>query len=108
MATLDTDNSICLPSLKLLGDYWSLRIIDVLSDGELRFCEIERKIEGVNTATLSSRLKKLELGGQISRNEHTRADVSYELTKLGIKVLPVLQAINEYSKAAKSVPGSSD
>lgn len=100
MTTLDTTNRICIPSLKILGDYWTLRIVDVLSGGELRYAEIKRRIDDMNPVTLSTRLKKLETNGLVKRTESSRADVSYALTDLGRKAIPVLEAVNAYSAAA--------
>jgi DNA-binding HxlR family transcriptional regulator len=97
MTTLNTKQPICLPSLKILGDYWSLRIIDVLSTSAERFSELQRQIGDANTATLSNRLKRLETDGVISRTEHSRAEVTYELTALGQKAIPLLVAVNEFS-----------
>lgn len=102
MTTLNTKQPICLPSLKILSDYWTLRVIDELSDGtELRFNEIERRIDGVNTATLSKRLKDMQTDGLLTRIENSRADVAYRLTALGKEAIPILEAVNNFSQAAK-------
>ena len=93
---------VCLPSLRLLGDYWTLRIIDELSDGSLRFCELERKLEGVNTATLAKRLKDMQGSGLLEREERSKADVTYDLTSLGQAALPLIDAVNEFSAANRA------
>ena len=59
----------CTPGYRLLGDFWVLRIISTLSDGQKRFSEIERTLGDINTATLSKRLAKLHEDGVIGRNE---------------------------------------
>ncbi len=99
MKTINPDKTICIPSVKLLGDYWSLRIIDVLSFGEQRFCSIQRELDNVNPATLTSRLKRLELARVIVRREETidKLSVSYRLTKLGREALPIIAALNRFS-----------
>jgi DNA-binding HxlR family transcriptional regulator len=100
MTTLNTKQPICLPSLKILSDYWTLRIIDELSDGTaLRFNELERRLESVNTATLSKRLKDMQESELISRTEASRADVAYTLTELGNEAIPLLNAVNHFSTA---------
>ncbi|MCA9344838.1 helix-turn-helix transcriptional regulator [Candidatus Saccharibacteria bacterium] len=100
MKTLNTKQPICLPSLKILSDYWTLRVIDELSDGSmLRFNELERRIEGVNTATLSRRLKDMQDSNLIDRVEKSRADVTYNLTELGSETIPLLKAVNHFSDA---------
>ena len=104
MTTLNTKQPICLPSLKILSDYWTLRIIDELSDGTmLRFNEIERRIEGVNTATLSKRLKDMQESDLITRIETSRADVAYKLTDLGHEAIPILNAVNHFSAAKQKL-----
>lgn len=102
MKTLE-NNKVCVTSLKILGDFWTLQIIDALKDGELRYCEIQRAVEGVNTVTLTTRLKKLELSGIITRNEQSRADVIYALTPVGSKTLPILDAVNSFSSELKKL-----
>lgn len=102
MTTLHTNQPICLPSLKILSDYWTLRVIDELSDGAtLRFNEIERRLTGVNTATLSKRLKDMLTDGLLTRTENSRADVTYCLTKLGQAAIPLLDAVNHFSEVSK-------
>lgn len=94
-------NPVCKVSLKILGDYWTMLIIDTLSDGPCRFRDLEGKIEGVNTATLSSRLKSMQHAGIITRDEQSRADVTYSLTELGKRAVPILNAVNDYANFAK-------
>jgi len=87
----------------MLGDFWTMMIIDKLSDGPLRFRDLEQKVNGVNTATLTNRLKNMVAVGMIERRELSRADVTYHLTPLGEKALPVLDAVSEFSSAAKNI-----
>lgn len=94
-------NPVCKDSLKMLGDFWTMMIIDMLSDGPLRFRDLEQKIDGVNTATLTNRLKAMQASGLISRVEVSRADVSYHLTELGQQAIPILSAVNSFSSYAK-------
>ncbi len=102
MTVLHLKHPTCLPSLKLLGDFWALRVLDNLSDEPHRYSDILKNVDGINTVTLTTRLKRLEQGGLITRTEHSRADVTYELSDLGRKSLPILEAINTFSEQAKS------
>jgi DNA-binding HxlR family transcriptional regulator len=99
------DDKKCLASIKLLGDYWTLRIIDALQDGELRFCELQRHVDNLNPVTLTSRLKKLEEAKLIDRTKDTedKVSVSYCLTQIGHQALPVLEAVNTFSSQAKTL-----
>lgn len=92
---------VCVTSLKLLGDYWTLRIIDELSEGELRFCELERRLLDANTATLTRRLKHLHENGLVVREQQSRADVTYALSHLGREALGMVHAVNAFSAAAQ-------
>ncbi len=104
MPTLHTKQPICLPSLKILSDYWTLRVIDELSDGSsLRFNTIERRLDGVNTATLSKRLREMQESQLITRTEKSRADVTYNLTRLGKEAIPLLNAVNHFSSAKQQL-----
>ncbi len=98
-------NKICVASLKLLGDYWTLRIIDALEPGPLRFCELQRAIDNLNPATLSGRLKKLEQANLISRRGEATDNcaVVYLLSPLGRESLPVLEALNDFSSKARRI-----
>jgi DNA-binding HxlR family transcriptional regulator len=91
---------LCLPSLKILSDYWTLRIIDELSKENLRFCELERRLLPVNVVTLTKRLKDMQANGLVTRIEVSRADVTYELTDLGHEAVPMLEAVNRFSAAS--------
>jgi DNA-binding HxlR family transcriptional regulator len=93
-------NDSCVPTLKLLGDFWTLRIIDALSPGEQRYCELQRAVGGLNPVTLTTRLKKLETAQLIGRLEESKAEVKYHLTPLGREALPVITAMNNFSAKA--------
>ena len=97
---LQTTQPLCLPSLKILSDYWTLRILDALSVSSLRFCELQRTLEGINTATLTKRLKMMEDDGLILRQQRSRAAVMYTLSGLGGRALPLLEAVNDFSAYA--------
>ncbi len=86
-------------SMKMLGDFWTLAIIDSLNSGEKRFSEIERSLEHCNPVTLSNRLKKLEADGMIERHEETldKLSVVYSLTKKGKGIVPILKQIQKFA-----------
>lgn len=85
--------------LKMLGDFWTLAIIQTLHDGCKRFAQLEREMDGVNPATLSSRLKKLEEQRIIKREEETldKISVVYSLTQKGRGILPILAQIRIFA-----------
>lgn len=86
--------------LKLLGDFWTLRVVGALEIGEVRFCELQRLLGNVNPVTLTNRLKKLEEARLVRRTEESvdGCSVTYSLTRRGQKVLPIVAAIDSFSK----------
>lgn len=103
METVDTsckNSDAFAATMKLVGDYWTLRIVDAVRDDEVRFCEIERRLPEINPATLTSRLKKLEDAGMIDRLVETKdkQSVSYILTSRGKQLLPVLESIQAFTE----------
>ena len=86
--------------IKIFGDAWTLFIINILADGEKRFCEIQRRLDNINPVTLSNRLKKLEKFGFLKRKEETidKLSVTYSLSKKGLGMLPIIKNIEAYAK----------
>jgi len=89
-------------SLKLLGDFWTLRIIDALADGDIRFCDLQRTIDNCNPVTLTDRLKKLEEAKLLTRTEASDNCVVYSLTDLGKNALPVIAAIDTFTRKSQA------
>lgn len=97
--TTSANPKVCTRSLKLLGDFWTLNIIGALRDGELRYCDLQRAAGGVNPVTLGSRLRKLQDSGLIERIASSDdIAVSYRLTTLGVAAIPVLEAVDSFSR----------
>jgi DNA-binding HxlR family transcriptional regulator len=93
----------CSPAaLKLVADYWVLRIIEELSLEEhgLRFSALQRALGGLSPATLSNRLHRMQERGLIERDgSEDRLSVVYTLSERGRRVLPVISAIVEFAEA---------
>lgn len=89
--------------MKLLGDYWTLRIIDALGSESVRFCELQRRVDNLNPVTLTTRLKRLEEADMITRVEDTidKVSVCYTLTTLGTKAIPIIAALDAFSIASQ-------
>ncbi len=103
MVLTTTAHQSCETTMKLLGDFWTLRIIDELRDGSLRFCDLQRRLGGLNPATLTNRLKTLEEAHVIVRAEETfdKISVAYSLTELGTEALPVIAALDAFADKSK-------
>lgn len=100
MAKEKTTPKCSAAELKILGDYWTLEIIQALSAGGLRFGQIQKQISHVNPATLTNRLKKLTTQHLVDRTEETvdKQSVVYSLTKKGRGVLPILREITVFAQ----------
>ena len=97
-----TLNSVA-DALYVIGGKWKLRIIVALKDGNRRFNEMQRLIEGISAKVLSTELKDLELNGFIRRNVFTGTPVvvEYELTEYAETLGGVLQALSEWGSKAQ-------
>lgn len=98
-----TDPTAFDEAMKLIGDFWTLRLVDAIGNDEVRFCELERRIPDINPATLTSRLKKLEEAGVIDRRSGIldKQSVSYSLTLRGAGILPILESIKSFTELSK-------
>lgn len=100
MSSIKTNDHKCSSKeLKILGDYWTLQIIQSLAQGEQRFSGLERDLPKINPTTLSNRLKKLEQQKLIVRRKETvdKLSVVYSLTDKGTATLPILKQIKVFA-----------
>jgi DNA-binding HxlR family transcriptional regulator len=95
-------NSIA-DALYVIGGKWKLRIIVALKEGNKRFNEMQRTIEGISAKVLSAELKDLELNGFIRRNVFTGTPVvvEYELTDYADTLGDILQTLSEWGAMHK-------
>lgn len=101
MSTKDRANPCPTEALKLLGDYTTLRIIDVLSVSGLRFTDLRRALVETNAPTLIDRLKRMGDAGLLERAEATldKKSVTYELSEDGKALIPVLKEIRKFAQS---------
>ncbi len=81
---------------KVLTGKWSMYIIYLLSEGPVRFNELQRRMpEEMTHTTLSRQLKTLEDGGLIIRTEYQQIPpkVEYCLSEIGEKFKAVLSVL---------------
>lgn len=85
-------------ALYVIGGKWKLRIIVALTDGNKRFNELQRLIDGISAKVLSTELKELELNGFVQRNVFTGTPVivEYELTEYSGTLSGVLHSLSEW------------
>ncbi len=86
--------------LDIIGGKWSMPIIYMLSKGTMRFKELERSIEGINTRMLVKELKNMELNGILTRQVFATVPptVEYTLTNKGEKLLPSIVSLHKWGQ----------
>ena len=85
--------------LDRIGDRWTVLIVNVLGDGDARFSELRRRIEGVSQKMLTQTLRGLERDGLVRRTVYPEVPVrvEYALTEAGRTLLGPLRALQEWS-----------
>lgn len=85
-------------ALYAIGGKWKLRIIIALSEGNKRFNELQRRVEGISSKVLSNELKELELNGFIKRTIYTGTPVvvEYELTEYSNTLQDVMRSLSAW------------
>lgn len=95
------ENSCSLKDvLDIIGGKWAMPIIYHLSKGKLRFKELERNVEGINTRMLVKELKNMEVNGILTRAIFATVPptVEYTLTEKGLKLLPSIVSLYQWGK----------
>lgn len=90
-------------ALYVIGGKWKLRIIVALKEGNRRFNELQRTIDGISAKVLSKELKDLELNGFIRRKVFTGTPVivEYELAGYSETLNEVLDALSTWGAMHK-------
>lgn len=74
--------------------------ISLFTKGKMRFKELERSIEGINTRMLVKELKNMEANGIITREVFATVPptVEYTLTLKGEKLLPSIASLHSWGQ----------
>lgn len=85
----------------ILGDKWTPTLLRYfINEEEVRFCQLQEMVGGINPRTLSARLSYLEEKGVIEKvNNATHARCVYKLTEKGQALLPILHDMDLWSRA---------
>ena len=96
---LDTNCPVCRTA-EIISGKWTLLIIRDLASSSLRFCELERSLEGISPRTLSLRLRALEAQGVLERRTYPEVPprVEYALTDKGKALVPLIEYMRTYGK----------
>ena len=85
---------------RLISGKWAILIMRYLSDGPVRFNELERLMPKMTHATLSVQLKALVENGLVERKQYESIPlrVEYSLTEIGRRFAPVLDALSSWGE----------
>jgi DNA-binding HxlR family transcriptional regulator len=84
-------------ALDVVGERWTLVIVQELEKREMRYGELQRRLPGIGTSALSDRLRTLETAGVVERHAGAVGDgVRYGLTERGRALGPALGALREW------------
>ncbi len=83
---------------QIMGNKWTPLIVRDLANGQRRFSELERSLNGISPKTLSERLKRLEEAHVLERRCFAEVPprVEYSLTAKGHALLPVIESMREF------------
>jgi len=87
-------------TFKIIGKKFTVHIIRNMTQlSQTRFNEFLESIEGINPKTLSARLREMEKNGIIEKRIYagTPVRIEYSITKKGLALKPILQAMAAYS-----------
>ena len=86
--------------LDRIADKWTALIIYALTDGTLRYGELQRRVGGISQKMLTQTLRSLEDDGLISRKIHPVVPpmVEYSLTPLGRTLIEPLTAVCHWAE----------
>ena len=84
-------------ALDVVGDRWTLVIIQELMKRPSRYGELLRRLPGISTTVLAERLRKLESGGVVERQlGAVGTTVTYAVTERGARLDEALQALRRW------------
>jgi DNA-binding HxlR family transcriptional regulator len=96
-AQTNSECPVCKTAEVVCGK-WTLLVIRDLAEGNRRFCELERSLEGISPRTLSLRLRALEEEGIVERHTYPEVPprVEYALTDKGEALAPLIDDMRTY------------
>lgn len=85
--------------LDRIGDRWTVLVVGILGEGDARFSQLRRRVEGVSQKMLTQTLRGLERDGLVLRTVYPEVPVrvEYALTDAGRTLLEPLRALREWS-----------
>lgn len=85
-------------ALDVLGDRWTLRVVDGLLDGPKRFGELADSVAGIAPNVLTTRLRQLERDGLVVATPYSRRPVrlAYALSDSGRELADAISLLGAW------------
>jgi DNA-binding HxlR family transcriptional regulator len=89
-----------MDALEMIGGKWKITLLYRLLEGEKRYAELRRAIEGISEKVLIASLRQLEADGLVERESFHEVPprVVYRLTRRGRTLDGALQALCEWGE----------
>jgi len=86
--------------LDIISNKWTALIIYAMEDGNIRYGEMARRIEGISKKMLTQTLRKLERDGLVQRHITPSVPpmVEYSLTPLGESLLQPMRELRQWGR----------
>ena len=100
----DPQKSLTEIVLEVIGDRWTVKIVENLLNGTKRFGELKKSLGDITQKVLTSNLRKLEERGVLIRKVYAQIPpkVEYKLTAIGQKLKPTIDSMLEWGAEYRS------
>ena len=90
-----------------ISGQWTVAICGYLEGGKLRFGELKKMMPNISERMLSLELKKMEERKLVIRTVYPEVPVrvEYELTPIGLELLPVIKQLELWGRKHKAYVG---
>lgn len=100
---IDESADACPPELDIIdaiSGKWTVLVVHILSDKTMRHGALRRAVGGISQKVLTQTLRALESNGIVARKVYpvVPPQVEYSLTSLGRTLVPVLDAVCEWTR----------
>lgn len=97
-------------TIRLIGSKWTLLILHHIMEGQNRFGQLQRALDGISTKTLSVRLQEMERDGIIDRKVYAEVPlhVEYFLTTKGKSLKGIIDQMARWGDSEQHAPSYSN
>ncbi|MEA2308784.1 MAG: hypothetical protein QOG41_2061 [Thermoleophilaceae bacterium] len=98
MQVTTRDTSALSAALDLVGDRWTLLLVEAMLDGPRRFGDLQEAVPGIAPNVLSQRLRHLERETLVLARPYSRRPprFAYELTESGAELAGALRLLADW------------